>query len=219
MRELVAAGADHIKLVPTGIINFAAGQVTAAPQFQADEIRSFREAARRWDRHLMAHASGAEGIGQAIAGGVDTIEHGFFVTADQLARMRDLGIAWLPTFAPVRAQIDHAGVIGWSDGVVDNLRRILENHAKSLQLALALGVNVLVGSDAGSWGVAHAAGLVREMEADAGGGYEPAGPAQPGHFWQQPVADPAPRAGHLGGGSAGALHRGTRAPGSWMSRS
>ena len=173
VRDLVAAGADHIKLVPTGIINFAAGQVTAAPQFQADEIRLFREAARRWDRHLMAHASGAEGIGHAIAGGVDTIEHGFFVTADQLARMRDLGIAWLPTFAPVREQIDHAGVIGWDDGVVDHLRRILENHAGSLQLALALGVNVLVGSDAGSWGVAHAAGLVREMELMQEAGMKP----------------------------------------------
>ncbi|MCX6930698.1 MAG: amidohydrolase family protein, partial [Verrucomicrobia bacterium] len=35
---------------------------------------------------------------------------------------------------------------------------------RSLQKALELGVNVLVGSDGGSWGVAHADGLIREME-------------------------------------------------------
>lgn len=169
----VAAGADHLKLVPTGIINFAKGEVTAAPQFEAVEIAQCKLATARHHRHLMAHASGASGIANAIAGGVDTIEHGFFITADQLAQLRDRSIAWLPTFAPVQAQVTHADVMGWAEPVRDNLRRILENHARSLQLALALGVNVLVGSDAGSWGVAHADGLLWEMELLEAAGMNP----------------------------------------------
>lgn len=160
----VAAGADHLKIVPTGIIHFAKGEVVAAPQFDAHEIAQCKLAADRHDRHLMAHASGASGIGNAIDGGVDTIEHGYFITDDQLARMRDRDIAWLPTFAPVQAQVDHAAVMGWDETVCANLRRILENHARSLQIALELGVNVLVGSDAGSYGVAHGDGLLWEME-------------------------------------------------------
>ena len=78
--------------------------------------------------------------------------------------MRDHGISWVPTFAPVQVQLDRADVMGWNTEVRDHLAGILENHARSLQRALAMGVNVLVGSDAGSCGVAHGSGLFHEME-------------------------------------------------------
>jgi len=161
--ERVAAGADHLKIVPTGIINFAKGTVTAAPQFSVAELRACKAAAQAHGRHLMAHASGDLGIGRAIAGGVDTLEHGFFITPEQLARMRDSNCAWVPTFAPVQVQLDEADTMGWDDGVRTHLRRILDDHAVRLRQALALGVTVLVGSDAGSCGVAHGAGLWHEL--------------------------------------------------------
>ena len=160
----VAEGADHIKIVPTGIINFAKGQVVAPPQFSVDEIRQFRHAAHAQKKHLMAHASGEIGVGHSIDGGVDTLEHGFFITDDQLAKMRDKNISWVPTFSPVQEQVDHADLMGWSGETLDNLNRILANHARSLQKAVTLGVNVLVGSDSGSCGVAHGGGLFYEME-------------------------------------------------------
>ena len=159
-----AEGADHIKIVPTGIINFAKGQVTAKPQFSVEEIRHFKLAANKVQKHVMAHASGDEGVGCAIEGGVDTVEHGFFITDDQLAKMRDRAISWVPTFTPVQEQLDHADLMGWTGETLDHLKTILENHARSLQKALALGVNVLVGSDSGSCGVAHGTGLFYEME-------------------------------------------------------
>jgi imidazolonepropionase-like amidohydrolase len=160
----VAEGADHIKIVPTGIINFAKGQVVAKPQFSVEEIQQFRQAAHAHQKHLMAHASGDIGVGYAIDGGVDTVEHGFFITDDQLASMRDQNISWVPTFTPVQEQVDHADIMGWAGETLDNLKKILENHARSLQKATALGVNVLVGSDSGSCGVAHGSGLFYEME-------------------------------------------------------
>ena len=112
----------------------------------------------------MAHASGDIGVGYVIDGGVDTVEHGFFITNEQLARMRDKGISWVPTFTPVQAQLDHADIMGWTGTTLDHLSRILENHAASLQRAVAMGVNVLVGSDSGSCGVTHGTGLLYEME-------------------------------------------------------
>lgn len=164
VQSRVDAGADHIKIVPTGIINFAKGMVTAAPQFSVADIQQFKQAAQSRGKHLMAHASGDVGIGYAIEGGVDTIEHGFFITHDQLMQMRDRGISWVPTFSPVQEQLDHADVMGWDAKIVDHLKRILDNHAKSLNKALDMGVNILVGSDAGSCGVAHGTGLIYEME-------------------------------------------------------
>ena len=164
VRDRVDAGADHIKIVPTGIINFTKGEVVAKPQFSTEDIREFKQAALDHHKHLMAHASGRTGVGYAIEGGVDTVEHGFFISDDQLTRMRDLSISWVPTFTPVQKQVDHAKFMGWSDEIVGNLKRILDNHANSLTKAVEMGVNVLVGSDAGSYAVGHGSGLFDEME-------------------------------------------------------
>jgi imidazolonepropionase-like amidohydrolase len=160
----VKAGADRIKLIPTGIINFKQGAVTTEPQMTTGEVRELVNAAHSFSKQTFAHASGDAGIERALEGGVDSIEHGFFVRDDQLAKMRDLHIAWIATFAPVQEQVDHADLLGWDAGIVSNLRRILDQHAASLVKAHALGVQIIAGSDAGSFGVAHGFGLLCELE-------------------------------------------------------
>jgi imidazolonepropionase-like amidohydrolase len=160
----VKAGADRIKLIPTGIINFKKGAVTTAPQMSEDEIRAIVLAAQSLGRQTLAHASGNEGIERALEGGVDSIEHGFFVRGDQLAKMRDRNIAWVPTFAPVQKQVDHAGRMGWDSEIVANLMRILDQHAASLVNAQSMGVTIIAGSDAGSVGVAHGVDFLSELE-------------------------------------------------------
>ncbi len=160
----VRSGADRIKLIATGIIDFKRGRVTSPPQMDAGEIAGYVTAAARLGRQTFAHASGEAGIGAVIAGGVDSVEHGFFVRDDQLARMRDRRTAWVPTFVPVQKQVDHAAALGWGREVVAHLRGILERHAASLARAHDLGVLIAAGSDAGSCGVAHGYGLLDELE-------------------------------------------------------
>jgi len=160
----VAAGADRIKLIPTGIINFKKGAVTSEPQMTAAEVAELVAAAKSFQRQTFAHASGDTGIDRVIAAGVDSVEHGFFMRHDQLVRLRDQQIGWVPTFAPVQKQLDHADLMGWDAEVIGNLRRILDRHAASLVQAHALGVPVIAGSDAGSYGVAHGVGFLYELE-------------------------------------------------------
>lgn len=160
----VAAGADRIKLIPTGIINFKQGAVTSPPQMTTEEVAAFVAAAKSSDRQTFAHASGDVGIDHAIDGGVDSIEHGFFLRDDQLAKLRDRHIAWVPTFAPVQEQIDHADLMGWNETIVGHLCRILDQHARSLVRAHEMGVLIIAGSDAGSVGVAHGLGFLYELE-------------------------------------------------------
>lgn len=164
VEERVKAGADRIKLIPTGIINFKKGAVTSEPQMSASQIGEFVAAAKAFGRQTLAHASGDTGIDHVIDGGVDSIEHGFFVRDDQLAKMRDKQIAWVPTFAPVQCQVDHADRMGWDAEIVGNLKKILDAHAKSLMKAHAMGVQVIAGADAGSYGVPHGLGLLYELE-------------------------------------------------------
>jgi imidazolonepropionase-like amidohydrolase len=160
----IKTGSDRIKLIPTGIINFKKGAVTTEPQMTTEEVRELVEATKMFGKQTFAHASGDTGIERAIDGGVDSVEHGFFVRDDQLMKMRDLGIAWVPTFAPVQKQVDHAKIVGWDAEVVANLKRILEQHAASVVKAIDMGVQVIAGSDAGSCGVAHGFGLLDELE-------------------------------------------------------
>ena len=160
----VKSGADRIKLIPTGIINFKKGAVTAEPQMTTERIAEFVAAAKHFGRQTLAHASGDKGIERVIDGCVDSVEHGFFVRDDQLAKMRDREIAWVPTFAPVKKQVDYADWMGWDAEVVANLEKILDRHAASLVKAHAMGVKVIAGSDSGSYGVAHGLGLLYELE-------------------------------------------------------
>ncbi len=160
----IADGADRIKLIPTGIINFKQGAVTTEPQMTVEELRQLVAAANAAGRQTFAHASGDAGVERVIESGVDSVEHGFFVRDDQLARMRDRRIAWVPTFAPVQLQVDQAAHFGWDETIIGNLQRILDNHAASLAKAHAMGVLVIAGSDAGSCGVTHGLGLLDELD-------------------------------------------------------
>ena len=155
---------DEIKLILTGIIDFDAGAVTDEPQFGADAARVVVESAHAAGRKVFAHCSGAKGLEVAVAAGVDAIEHGFFMSREILARMRDRDQAWTPTFCPVHFQWAHPEAVGWSANTVGNLRRILDGHAEHLRRARALGVRVLVGTDAGSMGVVHGEAVFDEIE-------------------------------------------------------
>ncbi|MGH8020972.1 MAG: amidohydrolase family protein, partial [Opitutaceae bacterium] len=157
-------GAHRIKLLATGIINFDRGAVTTKPQLPADELTRAVVAARGLGKQTMIHCSGRDGVAHCIDARVDTIEHGFFIDDEQLVRLRELDIAWVPTFAPVQFQVDHAAELGWSDAVRGNLQRILDRHAASLARAAQLGVRIVAGSDAGSHGVAHGHGFLWELE-------------------------------------------------------
>lgn len=165
-RQLVselAADADQIKILMTGIIDFEAGAVQGAPQFTQQQATQIVSAARMRGLRTFAHCSGEAGIDIALSAGVDSIEHGFFVTRDQLQIMADRAVAWVPTLSPVHFQWSHPEIVGWSAHATGNLERILDDHRRQIDHAYALGVPVLVGSDAGSIGVPHGSGCVDEL--------------------------------------------------------
>lgn len=163
VRALASAN-DEIKLILTGIIDFDAGAVTDEPQFDAAAARLVVETAHACERKVFAHCSGIKGLEVAVSAGIDAIEHGFFMTRGILARMRDRGLAWTPTFCPVHFQWAHPEAAGWAAQTVDNLRRILDSHAEHLRIAHAMGVRVLLGTDAGSMGVEHGHAVFDEMQ-------------------------------------------------------
>lgn len=154
---------DDIKIILTGVVDFTAHIVKGEPQFDRDELSLIVRSAHAHGRKTFAHCSGLAGLTVAVAAGVDSIEHGYFMNREILEQMADKRIAWVPTFAPVafqRAAPQHAG---WDRTTVANIARLLDDHATHVALAHALGVAVLAGSDAGSPGVDHGTGLIDEL--------------------------------------------------------
>ncbi len=96
VRLQVAHGADAIKFVATGgvLSNLRAG---VDQQFTTDEIRTIIETAHQLGRRVSAHAHGLAGINAALAGGVDSIEHGSFLDESSIALFLKTGAFHVPT--------------------------------------------------------------------------------------------------------------------------
>ena len=162
INQLLKTG-DDLKILLTGIIDFEAGQVKGKPQFDIAEAQLIVETARKRGRPTFAHCSGADGLEIAIAAGIDSIEHGFFMTDELLEKMVHRGIAWVPTFSPVHFQWARPDIVGWNEETVGHLRRIVDSHLEHVGKAAQLGGLLVAGSDSGSHGVPHGSALVDEM--------------------------------------------------------
>lgn len=156
--------ADDLKVILTGIIDFKAGLVKGEPQFDVEELSFIVSQARELGLRTFVHCSGVAGLDVAIAAGVDSIEHGFFMTGDHLKSMADQGIAWVPTVSPVNFQLQRPELAGWDEQTVANLRRIVGSHLRHIAMAADLGVPLVAGSDAGSHGVRHGEALIDELD-------------------------------------------------------
>jgi len=162
--EELAPTADDLKVILTGIIDFQTGSVKGEPQFDAEELRFIVTRARERGLRTFVHCSGVAGLEVAVAAGVDSIEHGFFMTREVLKSMADQGIAWVPTFSPVHFQWARPELAGWDKQTIAHLRSILDAHSEHVALAAELGVPLIAGSDAGSHGVRHGAALLDELD-------------------------------------------------------
>jgi imidazolonepropionase-like amidohydrolase len=159
----IAATADDLKVLLTGIIDFAHGKMKGDVQFDLAQTRLIVQSARDLNLRTYAHCSGQEGLQIAVAAGIDSIEHGFFMSREILKAMAQKRIAWVPTFAPVYFQLAHPELAGWNARTLERLDAILQQHFEMVAQADAWGVPVLAGSDAGSCGVPHGTGLIDEL--------------------------------------------------------
>ncbi len=159
----ISTTADDLKVILTGIIDFKAGLVKGEPQFDREELGLIVSQARELGLRTFVHCSGVAGLETAVAAGVDSIEHGFFMTRDILKSMADKGTAWVPTFSPVHFQWQRPEIAGWDGQTVANLRRILDSHLEHVAMAADMGVPLVAGSDAGSHGVRHGEALIDEL--------------------------------------------------------
>jgi imidazolonepropionase-like amidohydrolase len=165
VRQQVKYGADWIKVYATSTIR-QIDRRTLEPvsQFSEAQIRAVVEEAARWRKDVAVHAYGGEGAKAAVRAGVRSIEHGMFLDRETLELMAERGVYWCPTFSNMRPPY---ALAGYPDAFVE---RVMARHRETFRLALALGVKIAFGTDAGRFPHGHNA---EEFELMVSAGMEP----------------------------------------------
>lgn len=154
------AAIDHVKIVNSGLNSLVKFGYQTPAQFSLEEIRAAVAAAHRKGLSVMVHANGKIPVEIAVSAGCRSIEHGYFMGRENLKKMAEKGVFWIPTAATMQAYCDHLEQTGENP---DTARRNLEDQMEQIALARKLGVPIAAGTDAGSLGVHHGCGIVQEL--------------------------------------------------------
>ena len=105
-------GDDLIKIMPSGGVLDESSSGDNA-QLTIEEIRAVVSTAHDYGFTVAAHAHGAEAIRRAVVGGVDSIEHGTFMDADDMKLMVEHGTYYVPTIIAGDFVAQHAKIPGY----------------------------------------------------------------------------------------------------------
>lgn len=156
--EAKKAGADFIKIMTTGIMDFNAhGAVTGTP-LDAAEVKEMVHIAHEESMAVMSHTNGDYGVQAAVEAGVDSLEHGNYMNEESLTMLAQSHTVWVPTLVTVRNLM---GDGRYGDEV---LWPIIETAKENVRKAFQLGIKVAPGSDAGAYRVLHGQGIQDEMD-------------------------------------------------------
>ena len=148
VREQIHAGSDVIKLMATGGI-MTPGVNPEDAHYTEEELRVGVNEGHRFNRKCASHAQGAAGILNAVRAGMDSIEHGIFLTEECLESMLKRGTYLVPTLSAVN-NIYLNRNNGIPEFIVEKTLLVRERHHKSIKMFYEAGGKIAMGTDAGT---------------------------------------------------------------------
>ena len=159
IKEAKEQGADFIKIMTTGLLDFNNhGKVTGVP-LSKEEVKEMVHIAHEEGMAVMSHTNGVFGVQTAIEAGVNSVEHGTYIDEETIRMMASSDTVWVPTLVTVR---NLKGCDRYEDAV---LQPIIERAEENLKLAYRYKAKVALGSDAGAYKVMHGQGIEDEYQA------------------------------------------------------
>ena len=150
VREHYKRGDDLIKIMPSGGV-LDEGASGDNSQMTLDEIRAVVATARDYGFAVAAHAHGAEAIRRAVIGGVDSIEHGTYMDAEDMKLMVEHGTWYVPTiiagdFAAQQAKIPgyYPAQIAAKAAAIGPLIQATAGRAYKAHVKIAFGTDAAV---------------------------------------------------------------------------
>lgn len=162
--KLADSGAKQIKIIASGIFSFSNYGDTGAIPFTTYELARMVAQANTYGLKVMAHATGNEAVLRCIEAGVDSIEHGYFMTEHTLEKLATTKIPWIPTLIPVAVHLSAPHLLSRLTVLQrETVSRTLARHQQLVTKAATLGVCIGAGTDAGAIGVPHGTSLSWEL--------------------------------------------------------
>ena len=147
LRELVRRtktdGADEIKLFATSGLGAGGGQTMTDEQIQA-----VCGEAKAIGLRSVVHAIGDSGARASVLAGCTSVEHGTFVQDATLDLMVQHGTYFDPNLLVLHNYLEDPGSFGFSDTVVETLKKGLAPTEDVIRRARAKGVKIVFGTDA-----------------------------------------------------------------------
>jgi len=148
-RAELKAGADFIKAMATGGV-LTPGVEPDHGGLGEDELLWVARTAHSAGRRTACHAIGGQGIKNALRAGIDSIEHGFHLDDEALELAVRNGTFLVPTLVAIESITANAGHPGMPDWVIRKAQAESGAHRVAFGAALAAGVNIAAGTDAGT---------------------------------------------------------------------
>lgn len=149
VREHKAQGADFIKIMVSGIMDFDRPGVLTEQGLDSAEIRLLTHIAHEEGFAVMAHCNGARTMEAAAVAGVDSVEHGAYGDKDAFSAMVENKVIWVPTLSTV------GNLMGKGRHDENAVREIYTRTTEDIGIFCTLGGIIAPGTDAGAWAVPH----------------------------------------------------------------
>jgi imidazolonepropionase-like amidohydrolase len=148
VRILIHGGADLVKVIATGAV-LTSGTSPGAPEFTEEELRAAVDEAAKYGVSVAAHAHGAEGIKAAVRAGVRSIEHGSLIDDEGIRLMAEKGTYLVADIY----NGDYIATVGkeqgWPQEILRKNEETTEAQRQGFRKAVAAGVKIAFGTDAG----------------------------------------------------------------------
>ena len=149
VRKHRANGADFIKIMISGLMDFDHCGVLTEPGFPEQEIQELIHIAHEEGFSVMAHCNGARTAEAAAKYGIDSIDHGAYLDTDALIAMKEAGCIWCPTLSTI------GNLRGKGRFNEEAVQAILKIAMDNVSAFAAMGGIIAPGTDAGAWAVPH----------------------------------------------------------------
>src|SRR5579863_689782 len=146
VRFNVKYGADVIKFCASGGVMSLADEVDT-PQLTLEEMTAVVDEAHRLRKRVAVHCHGDSAARDAVAAGVDSIEHGTFLRDETLEAMKAKGVYLVPTLL-VQHQVGR-GLDRMPPELAVKARQAIDAAPAMVTRALDIGVKIALGTDSG----------------------------------------------------------------------
>lgn len=155
--ENLIDGKDYLRVMNSASVEEGPQKTHFVPVYPASELAE--RIKNNGNQKSVVVANGKVAVQEALQSGCSAIEQGYFMGEQNLEKMADAGVLWIPSL--LLAKTGCEGIVGKNKMYFQST---MENQLKQLRLAKKNGVQVALGSGSGNRGIIHGDSIVEEIK-------------------------------------------------------